>query len=29
LTTFKSLSKPPNQVAQLGITILILKPTGS
>jgi hypothetical protein len=29
LTTFKSLSKPPNQVAQLGITILYLKPTGS
>ena len=28
LTTFKSLNKPPFQVAALGITILILKPTG-
>lgn len=29
LTTFKALGKPPHQVADLGITIMILKPTGS
>jgi hypothetical protein len=29
LTTFKSLNKPPLQVAALGITIMILKPTGT
>lgn len=29
LTTFKSLNKPPPQVAALGITIMILKPTGT
>ena len=29
LTAFKALNKPPHQVAALGITILILKPTGS
>lgn len=29
LTTFKSLNKPPPQVAALGITIMVLKPTGT
>jgi hypothetical protein len=29
LTTFKALAKPPQQVAALGITIMILKPTGN
>jgi hypothetical protein len=29
LTAFKALNKPPHQVAALGITIMILKPSGT
>ena len=29
LTAFKALNKPPQQVSALGITIMILKPSGS